>query len=759
MADSETVVPYEKKQSILPFISQAIKNVSTSQVNVLAVIEKLNGFVPNRSFSDFLIESEASRKPESDAIFLNSDIEGGSHLFTEIYEFIEYFTKHLTGIEKELFNTHIFKVAAKEWGKTDAAKEWAEKQGGASKAEISLPNAGKLISEFALECANEIKDTNTLFYRIDSREIVEIGKIKLQKDGDEVYTGFVSVTPNRFITLVEKYLTPGLSEYNRATEGFEFRKKSMSSYVAGTVLASEMFQQAMPQINRIFTVPIPIMYEGNLTFPKEGYDERFYSWLPSNSPKINTTMPLKDAKDIILSIYKEFCFQSKQDYTNAVAGLLTPFIRGLMPSFCTRTPVYGYLANRERAGKDYLAGITGIVYEGDALEEAPISTSENAKSNNTDELRKKFLSSLIGGRKRMHFSNNKGFINNAVFESIITAEKYSDRVLGKSEIMTFENEIDFSWSGNCGIGFTPDFANRCRFIRMFLDIEDANARVFENPNLHNWVRANRGLILSALYTLVRNWHEQGMPEGKVPFSSFPAWARVCGGIMEAAGYESPCAPDKEVMALGGDSETQDMKQLFEICYAKYPEQWLHKNEIRDLVISDESNLFGYLDFQKKSDQTKFGNKITKFIGRVLSDIRLVVKDASIRSARQEFMFTKEKKENNIFDGNLGNLGNLNHTLTTFQRKRIEDIEQVANVTKVAIETTPDTSTFDVRNLRESILENIRTYDVAGMADKALVLNEVISSSGVTKEQVEEQADALLAEGTIAKVDEGHWRIV
>ena len=71
--------------------------------------------------------------------------------------------------------------------------------------------------------------------------------------------------------------------------------------------------------------------------------------------------------------------------------------------------------------------------------------------------------------------------------------------------ITLDNEMDFSLSGNVGIGFTADIANRSRFIRLFLDIEDANSREFHNPNLHKWIKENRGLILSALYTLVRNW--------------------------------------------------------------------------------------------------------------------------------------------------------------------------------------------------------------------------------------------------------------
>jgi len=43
---------------------------------------------------------------------------------------------------------------------------------------------------------------------------------------------------------------------------------------------------------------------------------------------------------------------------------------------------------------------------------------------------------MMSGRKRLHFSNNKGYINNAVFEGVITSETYSDRVLGKTRYLT-----------------------------------------------------------------------------------------------------------------------------------------------------------------------------------------------------------------------------------------------------------------------------------------------------------------------------------
>jgi len=527
-----------------------------------------------------------------------------------------------------------------------------EKKG---KIEVELPKSGRLISSFINDIIDILSEKKILFYRSDARQVVEVGEIEHKnKENKKVFTGFIVVKPSRFITLVEKIFTPcnKISFKKHDCYFSEFKPKSMTKDLSNTVIDSPILEKELPRIDRIFTSPLPIIYDGKLTFPKVGYDNRFNSWLPSNSPKIdNPKMSLKESKKVLHLIIEEFCFKTDYDYNLAIAGLLTSFLRGLYHSFNCRTPLFIYLANRERVGKDYLAKINGLIYEGIALEEPPISVTKN-KGNSEEELRKKLLSSFLAGRKRLHFSNNKGKINNAVFEQILTTETYSDRLLGKNDLLAFDNEMEFSLSGNLGIGFTPDLANRSRIITQFFSKEDTNTRKFKNPNLHKWVLENRNLILSAMYGLVRNWFDNSCPDGKLQFASFPEWARVCGGIMESAGYESPCNISKEDLTIGGDTETTDMKQLFEICYENSQNTQLSKKDIKDLIEGED--IFTYFDFTKRSDQIRFGNAITKFDNRILSDIRMRIVDKSIRSARQQFIFTKEEVEICNENGNGGN---------------------------------------------------------------------------------------------------------
>jgi hypothetical protein len=193
---------------------------------------------------------------------------------------------------------------------------------------------------------------------------------------------------------------------------------------------------------------------------------------------------------------------------------------------------------------------------------------------------------------------------------------------------------------------------------LFLDIENANDRSFKRTNLHYYVLQNRGLIISALYSLVRNWKDKGMKDGTLNFTSFPEWAKICGGIMESAEYGNPCVQDKEIVIIEGDSETQNMKALFEVLYSLYKDVPVEKKAM--VSIANTEDLFPFWDLEKdRSAQTKFGNLLNKYAGRVLSEIRMIDTTPKDRASRKKYLFTKEPLKNTLLDfGNPGNVGNV-----------------------------------------------------------------------------------------------------
>ena len=508
--------------------------------------------------------------------------------------------------------------------------------------ELELPKAGKIISKFAKEVSESFKGERILFFRTNSKEVVEICKIK--DKGELRYNGFSPMTAARFITLAEKFFVPvvekPLTDFTGKFQGTTLKEKSMSAELCNTLLQSHELQDSLPNVVRIFNTQLPILYKGKLTFPKKGFDERFNSFLPHDCPEIsNPDMTLEEAKEVIDNMLSEFCFENPEDRTNAIAGLLTPGLKGIFKTFNSRTPIFCYLANRERAGKDYLAGITGIIYDGMALEDSPISYGSGSNNNN-EELRKKILSVMKVGRRRLHFANNKGHLNSAVIEQISTNSHFADRALGKNEILDFPNELDISMSGNVGITFTPDFMNRSIFCNLFLDIEDANLRKFNNPDLHNWVLENRGIVLSAIHCLIKNWVKNKSPDGSVPFASFPEWARVCGGVMETAGYDNPCKKSKKQLLIGGDTETKDMKGLFEQCFNRHPNEFIKMDRIKEIMRTEE-DLFPHINLEERAGQIKFSVMFRKYIGRLFTGIRLEVDNLENKGQRANYRFVRD----------------------------------------------------------------------------------------------------------------------
>ena len=511
---------------------------------------------------------------------------------------------------------------------------------------IHLPLSGRTNTlQFIKRTTNILKNTKNIFYRIGDDQLVEYQNKELRM-----------INPSRCISLLEENGEVVSEKYTK-DEGWIDYEKSAGETVCKTLLNSPHLKSHLPLIEKILKAPIPFIENKELHFPKTGYNHKLKLYLEPGSPEIDENISVETAKKELIKIHKEFCYKSENDILKSLMALITPFLRGIYTSWSVRTPVIIYFANRERAGKDFCAGIRSIIYTGYAIEEAPISTGKR-DSNSNDELRKKILSTIIIGKNLLHFSNNKGHINNSVLEQASTAQQISDRVLGKNQIATFPNALEISLSGNIGTTLTPDLANRSLIIQLHLSIENANDRKFSNPNLHNEIFNKRSFYLSCLYALVRNWYEQGMPVSKVPFASFPEWAGICGGIMESAGWVNPLGNvDKSVINL--DTELEDMKIAFEVVYERCADTWISKHDFIGII--GEEELFSYIDFSEQSGKVRFGKLLDKFIGRELSGITLVV-DETKRKARQSIMFSKvnvcKVDFGNLEFGSLGSLGSL-----------------------------------------------------------------------------------------------------
>jgi hypothetical protein len=499
---------------------------------------------------------------------------------------------------------------------------------------IPLPQIGREISAFAEEVGKVVGPKLVWFLR--EEEVTRVSEIRV---GSSSYLGFRKVETTYARTAVEDFIQAGILSKDPKTDEQVFMPTTPSPDVMSATLAAPAFTNHLPIVSRVLEVPIPLpLAAGGHDLPVEGYDPRFQTYLRSGAPSIDG-MSVGDAIQWLYRVHEGFCLADEQSGVHALARLLTPYVRGIM-GFEHRPPVWLYSANRPRAGKDYCAGLAPLIYEGRYTEDAPLGTK-------SEETSKRLVSALRSGRRTMHFANLQGHLDDEYFIGAVTASVIGGRSLGRNgadDDLQLSNEIEFSLSANSGLTFRTDMEPRTRRISLFFAEENPNNRVFPIPDLHGWVLRHRRELLSAVATLVHTWLQAGAPNGPTPFSSFKRWGDVVGGIMAFHGLGDPCQPHADDDGCPADRETSAMIALFQVMYARRPEQEVAKADIYAAIQEqgadvDAFDYFGDLAGDKKA-QMRFGSLLRRYAGRELAGISLSMETPGGRTQRARYTFRK-----------------------------------------------------------------------------------------------------------------------
>jgi hypothetical protein len=376
------------------------------------------------------------------------------------------------------------------------------------KPQVILPKVGRPESQFADEVGNHLARSGTLI-RLDETTASEIY--------DEPFTGeldkyklacgglkFLPMTVAKTRTWIEQHIETGIY----TDRGFV--PKTMPEVTARALLVSPQFLKRLPKVTRLLDVPIPIRKaNGDIVYPKPGINPELGIYCDPLCSQLKL-YPIEKAKEILAEAYQGFCWASEQSKTNAIARILTPYARGLM-GFRERWPLWFFEGNRPRCGKDYLNGVTQLVYLGHAFEDFALIGGK-------DETHKRITAALGSGRRMMHFANCQDSISDATFIQAITAPSIRTRLLGGNSArndLELPNEIDYSISGNVGITYREDLEPRLRKIALAFYEENPNARSFPNPNLHEWVLKNRWVLLGAIASHFMYWIEKGLKRVRV----------------------------------------------------------------------------------------------------------------------------------------------------------------------------------------------------------------------------------------------------
>lgn len=472
--------------------------------------------------------------------------------------------------------------------------------------QIVLPAPGTSQSEFSTALGGVIGPCHEWFAFRD--EVVRIHEGAQFNDQDEA-KGIIlqAVTPSVMVTASEHYAQTGQVERDQAGDPV-FVIRSMTETDARITLDADSFKRQLPRIQRILDVPVPLLRDdGTLWFPKPGYDAKLRVWLDPAAPAIRP-MKVEEAVDLLLGelLTTEanggWCWKDDQSRTHALARVITPMCRGLMG--WRRTPLWIFCGNREGCGKDTLASTTFQLYINRPSPGAPLS------KENDDEMRKRITTCLMSGARYIHFGNLKGHIRFPALEAATDdIGGWEDRQLGVNKNLVLKNEAEFSFSVNNGT-WEPDIERRARRISLHLVQDNGNDRDFRHPNVLRWVSEHRSELLSAVAALIHHWVAKGCPPGPSKFASFPEWARVVGGVMNAAGLPDPCQGHHDPLAVAGDQGTDAMRKLCRLAHIEFGERWVTRKELYELIEHSEE-LFPWLDLSTRSGQTQLGRLLAR----------------------------------------------------------------------------------------------------------------------------------------------------
>lgn len=245
-------------------------------------------------------------------------------------------------------------------------------------------------------------------------------------------------------------------------------------------------------------------------------------------PDDPTADEIAQARKLILDEWLgDFPFPDEANRANALALVLTPFVRSMM--HIVPLAVIDGLA--PGVGKNLLVDCVLLMFLG----ERPELLGWNPLD---EEMRKLITSAFMTGPEVMVF-DEAHHLDGASIARALTAAYWKDRILGGNNIKGYPNRATWISMGN-NVRVEGDVYRRVYRIALRpreANPEDRDTQSFRHPHLEDWTRANRADLVRAALILVRAWFAAGRPRptAGVTFGSFEKWAEVLGGIVETAG--------------------------------------------------------------------------------------------------------------------------------------------------------------------------------------------------------------------------------
>lgn len=364
--------------------------------------------------------------------------------------------------------------------------------------------------------------TEAIRKRWDGRDVFSFGGV-IATRADATLT---PVTPAVFVDLVQHAVT---------TVAVSPKGDMTFAEPTATVMQAALSRaRSYTQLDRVATVPF-VRPDGTIC-QAAGYDEATRTYLVEALP---VTVPDDPSDDEVRSAVKLLCDEwlgdlfaslpGAADRANALALILTPLIRGLVPV----VPLAVVNGLQMGVGKNLLADMVAIFSTGATVLPLPWAGD--------DAERGKMITSAFRTGRELFVFDEAHVLEGAALARALTAATYTDRLLGVSTMAEWPNNITWMSLGN-NVQINGDMSRRVFVIRLAPEgsnPQDRSVDDFRHPDIKGWTQEHRAELVAAGLTLVRAWFAAGRPPSAAGrrFGSFEKWGGMVGGVLELAGVE------------------------------------------------------------------------------------------------------------------------------------------------------------------------------------------------------------------------------
>lgn len=283
-------------------------------------------------------------------------------------------------------------------------------------------------------------------------------------------------------------------------------------------------------------VTAPTLRPDGSVLDKPGYDAETGLLLVNHGvkfPKIPAKPTATDGRAALDFLIKEvlcgFPFAAPHDRSAALSAILTGCVRHSLQF----APLHAFDAPRAGSGKSLLANVVALIATG-----APATVMTFTPE--PDELRKRIMAVLLQGDSIINFDNLDEPLKGDSLCTVLTAETFSERVLGANRNATAPTACTWLATGN-NLIFHGDMTRRVVCCQLDPQCERPEERQFSR-NLNDWIPLNRPALVAAALTALRSYIVTGKPRQNIPIlGGFEDWSNLIRCALIWLGEADPTA--------------------------------------------------------------------------------------------------------------------------------------------------------------------------------------------------------------------------